>query len=257
MTQNTSMNNYQRILLLLVLFTLSSIKYSSAQIAINEDSSNPDPSAMLDIKSIDKGLLLPRMNTSQRESITNPAEGLIVYDTDVERFFYFDEEVWVDIQAESISGRSINISASSIPNASLTGAGRGRIESTLVIELSNNADHAIDINVPLPADFVSGFDSFKVLYSSTTSTGNFRIGVTARAYGNTSALGVTTSEALRTIPSPSTAQGLAMATLDTGVVTNSNSEMFTLRFRRRGSATFDTSNGRLEIIGFIFDYEGE
>ena len=251
------MNNYQRILLLLVLFTLSSIKYSSAQIAINEDNSEPDPSAMLDIKSIDKGLLLPRMNTSQRESITNPAEGLIVYDTDVESFFYFDEEEWVDTKADSRSGRSINISAGSIPDACLTGAGRDNLNTTIVIELSNNADHAIDINVPLPADFVSGFDSFKVLYTSTTATGNFRIGVTARAYGNTSDLGVTTTEDLYTIPSPTCAECLAMATLNTGVVTNSNTEMFTLRFRRRGSAPLDTSNGRLQIIGFVFDYEGE
>lgn len=42
----------------------------------------PDPSAMLDIQSINKGLLLPRMNYVQRLAIPAPVAGLMVYQTD-------------------------------------------------------------------------------------------------------------------------------------------------------------------------------
>jgi len=44
---------------------------------------NPDPSAALEIKSIDnnKGLLIPRMTTVQKNAISSPATGLLVYDT--------------------------------------------------------------------------------------------------------------------------------------------------------------------------------
>lgn len=49
----------------------------------------PDATAILDVESTDKGMLIPRMNTLQRVGIVAPAEGLLVYDTDVDCFFYF------------------------------------------------------------------------------------------------------------------------------------------------------------------------
>lgn len=40
-----------------------------------------DPSAMLDVQSNEKGLLIPRMSTSERIGITSPANGLIIFNT--------------------------------------------------------------------------------------------------------------------------------------------------------------------------------
>ena len=45
--------------------------------------STPNPSALLDLQSTSKGLLLPRMSTAQRDAIVLPATGLIVYNTDL------------------------------------------------------------------------------------------------------------------------------------------------------------------------------
>ena len=55
----------------------------------------PDPSSLLDLSASDKGLLVPRMNTAQRSGISNPATGLLVYDTDDNSFWYFDGSQWV------------------------------------------------------------------------------------------------------------------------------------------------------------------
>jgi hypothetical protein len=52
-----------------------------AQVGINSDNSSPDVSAMLDVKSTDKGLIMPRMTFEQRNGIQNPADGLMVYCT--------------------------------------------------------------------------------------------------------------------------------------------------------------------------------
>lgn len=49
----------------------------------------PDSSAALDISAIDKGILIPRMSTAQREMISNPATGLLVFDTDTNTFWYY------------------------------------------------------------------------------------------------------------------------------------------------------------------------
>jgi hypothetical protein len=54
------------------------------QVAINSDAAQPDPSAMLDVKSTTRGLLLPRVTltgTSSASPVTSPAAGLLVYNT--------------------------------------------------------------------------------------------------------------------------------------------------------------------------------
>ena len=62
------------------------------QVGINTDT--PDPSAMLDIMSDDKGFLGPRMDSTSRLDIIDPATGLLVYDTTLEAFQYFDGTEW-------------------------------------------------------------------------------------------------------------------------------------------------------------------
>ena len=55
-----------------------------AQVGINTDQSSPDNSAMLDIKSVSKGLLIPRVALTSIVSaspVTSPATGLLVYNT--------------------------------------------------------------------------------------------------------------------------------------------------------------------------------
>jgi hypothetical protein len=59
-----------------------SINFLFAQVAINTDGSNPDLSTMLDVKSTTGGLLIPRMTELDRNDITNPATGLLVYQTE-------------------------------------------------------------------------------------------------------------------------------------------------------------------------------
>jgi len=53
----------------------------------------PEVSAMLDVSSTTKGMLTPRMTTAQRLVITTPADGLMVYDTDLKSFFHYNSSV--------------------------------------------------------------------------------------------------------------------------------------------------------------------
>ena len=52
-----------------------------AQVTINTDGSAPNNSAILDVKATNKGVLFPRITKSQRNLISAPAEGLIVFCT--------------------------------------------------------------------------------------------------------------------------------------------------------------------------------
>jgi hypothetical protein len=66
-----------------------------AQVSINTDNSAPHTAAMLDIKSTTKGLLIPRMTTVQRTTLGSIATGgLMVYDTDLKRYYYHNGTSW-------------------------------------------------------------------------------------------------------------------------------------------------------------------
>ncbi len=66
----------------------------TAQVAINTDGSAPDASAILDLQSTDKGFLPPRMTLAQRDAISNPDMGLIVFNTTTKRPNYYSGIQW-------------------------------------------------------------------------------------------------------------------------------------------------------------------
>ncbi len=66
---------------LLIIGMLAQFESQAQGVAINNDNYAPDASAMLDVKSTTKGLLIPSMTTTQRNAIVSPAEGLIIYNT--------------------------------------------------------------------------------------------------------------------------------------------------------------------------------
>ncbi len=66
-------------------------------VSINTTGLPADNSAILDVSATDKGLLIPRMNSGQREAIVAPATGLLVYDTGYDQFWYFNGTEWAAI----------------------------------------------------------------------------------------------------------------------------------------------------------------
>jgi len=70
---------------------------AQAQVAINTTGANPDNSAMLDISSSIKGLLIPRMTTAERTAIASPATGLLVFDNTLSLFYYYDGAAWAPL----------------------------------------------------------------------------------------------------------------------------------------------------------------
>lgn len=70
--------------LFFILLILLQVKITTAQnVGINTTGAAPNASAMLDVESTNKGFLTPRMTTAQRLSIATPANGLMVFDTDL------------------------------------------------------------------------------------------------------------------------------------------------------------------------------
>lgn len=60
-------------------------------------SSTMNASAILQLDSTSKGMLIPRVTTTQKNAITSPATGLLVYDTTLGAFNYWAGSAWVSL----------------------------------------------------------------------------------------------------------------------------------------------------------------
>lgn len=80
------------IIVLMILFTA----LSYAQVGINTNT--PDDSSALEIKSTSGGLLIPRMTVDQRDTISSPSEGLMIYQLNgTVGFYFYDGTAWTKI----------------------------------------------------------------------------------------------------------------------------------------------------------------
>jgi hypothetical protein len=102
-TKRLSKNNYKatemKRLLLALAVIITGYCTNAQSVAINTDNSNPDSSAVLDIKSNNKGLLIPRMTKTEKLAIAKPANGLIIYQVDdTTGLWYYNVNKWSVLQ---------------------------------------------------------------------------------------------------------------------------------------------------------------
>ena len=129
-----------------ITISLSSLQAQS--VAINTDKSAADPSALLDIKSINKGLLIPRMTTVQRTAIASPVKGLMVFDITTNGLWFHNGTAWNALS----SGSSTNY-------WSLNGS-----------DIYNNTSGNVGIGTTAPSAYGHGGNN-RVAEISNTNTG--------------------------------------------------------------------------------------
>jgi hypothetical protein len=157
---------------------------------------HPNASAILDIESNNRGLLIPRMTAAQRTAIATPATGLMVFDTDANTFYFFNGTAWSGIDTKSELER--------ITEAGKTGH---RILNRLPANYGDIGQDAVDL-------------SFSGIPSSTLgATGNLSFATgqhtTASGFAST-AMGISTSATGSysvALGAGSTSVGLATTTL--------------------------------------------
>lgn len=94
------------IVLILAITVFNNSAINAQSVAVTDNNSyTPDPTAMLDVMSTDKGMLVPRMTTEERLQIGLPGEpavGLLVYDTDFNNFFYYNGLTWMALPQQNL-----------------------------------------------------------------------------------------------------------------------------------------------------------
>jgi hypothetical protein len=95
---------------LVLLLFLAIGMHARAQVAINNNGALPDSSAMLDVQSTSKGILIPSMTVAQRNAIYKPATGLLIFCTD-DNLFYSNNGTtvapdWISVNSKWLSNGS-------------------------------------------------------------------------------------------------------------------------------------------------------
>ncbi|MEI6765669.1 MAG: glycine rich domain-containing protein [Bacteroidota bacterium] len=140
------LRNLPRFLLLLLIIHCSFfIVHSYAQgVAVNVSGNPADASSIFDVSSTAKGVLLSRMTTAQRNAITNPAEGLVIFNTDTKCFNFYKANSWFEWCGNCIApaipvasnntpvcaGDTLKLFASTVPGATYIWSGPNGFTST-------------------------------------------------------------------------------------------------------------------------------
>lgn len=136
------------------------MQYSMAQVGIN--TATPDASSMLDVVSTTKGMLAPRMTTLQKNAITTPANGLLVFDTDFKEFSYYDSVAgWINIKQGRTNFKRIkstDVLANVLAAELLAGGGTKYVMSANTLYEINGT---VLFNLPIEMNnsYISGLDS--------------------------------------------------------------------------------------------------
>jgi hypothetical protein len=132
--------------------------------------SNPNASAQLDLNSISRGFLLPRMTSVQRKGIVSPAIGLQVYDTDLKGVYIFNN-TWDCLNTPA--GTVMYYAKSTPPNGYLIANGQ-EVNRTIYAELFNAigttfgaGNGTTTFKLPdLRAEFIRGIDNGRSIDTS-------------------------------------------------------------------------------------------
>jgi hypothetical protein len=121
-------------LIISAFFLTSLLIGQTGGVAITDDGSDPDPSAMLEVKSASKGMLIPRLNFLQMNGINPAANGLLIFNTDLKSFWFYDgtvsqwkellktgqESKWLGTGDIYYAGGNVGIGPASSPLSELT-----------------------------------------------------------------------------------------------------------------------------------------
>ena len=109
------MRTIRPLFILLTFFMLSFQSLQAQWVLIDSAGGNPDNSAALEIKATDRGVLLPRMSSTERLAIPTPAEGLLLYQTDgVTGFYYYNGTQW-----DTLDGTTVNSVVTNVENSNI------------------------------------------------------------------------------------------------------------------------------------------
>ncbi len=141
--------------IIIFVFFLYCSNINAQSFSINTDGSIANASAILDVKSTTKGVLVSRMTALQRNAIASPANGLLLYDVDSLSFTYYNGANWVFIKSGSDTSKSWGINGNNNTNATTNFIGTTNAND-LIFKVNNIKAGYIRINTNTALGYNAG-----------------------------------------------------------------------------------------------------
>jgi hypothetical protein len=170
----------------------------SQNTGISDVANTPNTSAVLDVYSTTKGLLVPRMTQVQRTAIASPASGLLVYQTDgTSGFYYYTGAVWVTIASGigsqwqtsatdlfyNLGNVGIGTSTFDATNPEKFFVNAGTTTSVTAIAAKGTINSYLQINVQNQSAGTSASSEFVATANNGSETSNYlKMGINSGAY---------------------------------------------------------------------------
>jgi uncharacterized protein YifE (UPF0438 family) len=248
------MKNKTTNFIILIVFLVLHINAQSQE-NVGIGTTTPEVTALLDLVSTNKGLLVPRLTTVNRDAIGTPATGLMIYNTTNNRFEYYTGSTWVPILTNGII--SLDNSRIFVGNASniATGvvlSGDATISNTGVLTIADDAitTSKIGDTQVTNAKLATGIDATKLADGSIDNTEfQYLNGVTSNIQTqlNSKVSGTLSNTNIFVGNASNLATGVAMsgdATIsNTGVLTIANNAITTAKIGNTQVTNAKIANG--------------
>lgn len=133
-------------------------------VSLNTTNAVSNASALLDISSSDKGVLIPRMTSASRIGISNPAKGLLVFDSTSNSFWYQGGAGWTEMSSSSNTWAS---NGSDIYNSNTGNVGINTAVPLMKMHITDNTEQILLIENSTPS--VNGSVSEGIFFGNDIS----------------------------------------------------------------------------------------
>ncbi|WP_417199900.1 hypothetical protein [Bizionia sp.] len=138
---------------LMALFLLSTTGFSQVGIG----TLMPNESAMLDVVSTTKGMLTPRMTSVERLAIANPVNGLLVYDTSENAFYFYKGSTWTKLDSSVRNNYKLVKSVADLSSELAAGGSTYKLNSNTLYEI--NGTITLTAPIDLNNAYIAGLDA--------------------------------------------------------------------------------------------------
>ncbi|MBD80948.1 MAG: hypothetical protein CL840_18670 [Crocinitomicaceae bacterium] len=158
--------NWIKVIILILVFTTYRFNGQAQEVLINDTGGTPHASSMLEVSSTSKGMLVPRMTTTQMNAISSPATGLLIFNTTTGGFYFYNGTVWVDLSEDNLGDhkatQNIQLNSNYLSN---DGDNEG-------IRIDNSGNIGIGTTTPTSALHISKDGGPQLLVSPASTTSN-------------------------------------------------------------------------------------
>lgn len=151
---------------------MTSVDTFTQNVGISSSGATPDASAALDINFTNKGTLITRLTSSQRNAVPSPATGLLIYNTDCNVFNFYNGTTWVLMDGSTATlGTPGSITGNSSVCTSATG------ESYSISAVSGATGYTW--TVPSGANITAGQGTTSITVDFGSTSGNVTVVATS------------------------------------------------------------------------------